>query len=142
MADLQQQIQAILGNPEAMGQITALAGALTGTPPADPPQTVEPPPSDGPDPSGGGSFDPASILSSLGGGTLPGMDSAMLDTAMTLLAEYNAPDDEKTALLAALKPYLNPKRVQKLEAAERAARLSRVARTALRLWRDGGGPSV
>lgn len=33
MADLQEQLQAILGNPEAMGQITAIARALTGGPP-------------------------------------------------------------------------------------------------------------
>ncbi len=39
MADLQEQLQAILGNPEAMGQITAIAKALTGggpQPQADP----------------------------------------------------------------------------------------------------------
>ena len=38
MADLQEQLQAILGDPQAMGQITAIARALTGgSPQADPP---------------------------------------------------------------------------------------------------------
>lgn len=47
MADLQEQLQAILGDPQAMGQITAIAKALTGggaaspPPPGPPPQDVD-----------------------------------------------------------------------------------------------------
>ena len=45
MADLQEELQAILGDPQAMGQITAIARAITGggtppAPPAPPPQDV------------------------------------------------------------------------------------------------------
>ena len=42
MADLQEQLQAILGNPEAMGQITAIARALTGGPSEEPSPRQEP----------------------------------------------------------------------------------------------------
>lgn len=43
MADLQEQLQAILGNPEAMGQITAIARALTGgSPPPEASSRQEP----------------------------------------------------------------------------------------------------
>lgn len=44
MADLQEQLQAILGDPQAMGQITAIAKALTGGGAASPPPSAPPPP--------------------------------------------------------------------------------------------------
>ena len=136
MADLQQQLQAILSDPEAMGQITALAGALTGAPPetgapgAGPPQPEEPsPPEDTPPP------DLTALLSALGGGSGP--DPATLGVLLSLLGEYTAADGEKTALLEALRPFLSPSRREKLDRAEQAARLTRVARAALRLWKEG-----
>lgn len=59
MADLQEQLQAILGDPQAMGQITAIAKALTGggtaspPPPGPPPQDVDYVPVGASTPSGG-----------------------------------------------------------------------------------------
>lgn len=44
MADLQEQLQAILGDPQAMGQITAIAKALTGGGTSNPPPSAPPPP--------------------------------------------------------------------------------------------------
>ncbi len=44
MADLQEELQAILGDPQAMGQITAIARALTGGGPAPSPAPPGPPP--------------------------------------------------------------------------------------------------
>ena len=49
-----------------------------------------------------------SPLSALGS-----MDPKLLQAAVTLFSEYSAPDDQKTALLNALKPYLKPERQAK-----------------------------
>ena len=54
------------------------------------------------------------------------------------MSEYSAQDDKKTALLAALKPFLKPERQEKMDQAVRIARLTRVIRTALRMFRDRG----
>ncbi len=63
MADLQEELQAILGDPQAMGQITAIARAITGggsppIPPAPPPQDMDYVPVEDSQipPSAGGSF--------------------------------------------------------------------------------------
>lgn len=154
VADLQEQLQAILGNPEAMGQITAMAQALSGG--AQPPEgqvqeaqaqpeyaPVENPPQA---PSTGQVPDLAGLLGMLGGGT--GANSALninpkiIQLALRLYGEYTAGDDQKTALLAALKPFLREERRETLERAERAARLARVIRSAMTLLREEGDGHV
>lgn len=156
--DFSEKLNAVLGNPEAMGQIMSLARSLTGDggdAPADPPV-----PSDGdlpavvqpaqplPDLSGilgmlgglmgggqqGGGGDPLSALSNL--------DPRLIQLGMGLLSEYGREDDRKTALLAALKPFLRPERAAKIERAAQAAKLSRVVRAALRLLKEGGEDHV
>ena len=77
--------------------------------------------------------DPPSPLSAL-----DGLDPRLLRMGMGLLSEYSAQDDKKTALLAALKPFLKPERQEKMDQAVRIARLTRVIRTALRMFRDRG----
>ena len=69
---------------------------------------------------------------------LDGLDPRLLRMGMGLLSEYSAQDDKKTALLAALKPFLKPERQEKMDQAVRIARLTRVIRTALRMFRDRG----
>ena len=53
-----------------------------------------------------------SPLSALGS-----MDPKLLQAAVTLFSEYSAPDDQKTALLNALKPYLKPERQAQVDKA-------------------------
>lgn len=161
MADFQEQLQAILGDPAAMGQITAIARALTGGGQAQP--------SPGPEPGGQGSdappvqeaeyvpvetgeaapiqgavsAGPAPDLSGLfgllgGGGSMPDIDPRLIQAALRLYSEYSAQDDDKAALLAALKPFLKPERREKMEKAERIARLSRVVRMAVQIFREEG----
>lgn len=172
MAELQEQLQAILGDPQAMGQITAIARALTGggpaaTPPAPPPQEVDYvpvessqpsdhgagpsegaqgkffPPGEDPGPSAPGPGTSAPDLSALagllGGGD---MDPRLIQLALRVYSEYSAQDNEKAALLAALKPFLRQERLSKMEKAEKVARLSRLVRLAIQLLKEEGGERV
>ena len=138
MADLQSQLQAILGDAETMSQITAIAQALTGGQAQDPPPSTAgqegtfsqlPPPDPSPPP------DLSSLLGGLGMG---GIDPRLLQIALRVYGEYSAQDDEKATLLASLKPFLKAERLEKMEKAEKIARLSRVVRVAIQLLREEG----
>lgn len=156
IADLQEQLQAILGDPEAMGQITAIARALTGGPsPTSPPvhspepeaQDVEYVPVDTPVESYEGSQaqqspDLSTLLGALGGGSSPDIDPKLISIALRVFSEYSSQDDEKTALLSALKPFLRAERLEKMEKAEKISRLSRVVRVAIQLLKEEGGGNV
>lgn len=150
MADLQQQLQAILGDSEAMGQIAAVARALTGgqapqPPTPEPPQEAPPqeegyvPVEAGPPPQ---EAPPLPDLSALLAGGLGDLDPKLVQTALRLFSEYSTQDDDKAALLAALRPFLREERREKLEKAERLARLARVVRVAISLLREEGGEHV
>lgn len=155
MADLQEQLQAILGDPTAMGQIAALARSLTGTPPAPPPEPepeaqqvdfvpVEPAgQEDAPsqDAAAAGP-DLSALLGSLAGAGAPDIDPKLLSLGLRLFAEYSTQDDAKLALLSSLKPFLSAQRLEKMEKAERIARLARVARVAIRLFKEEGASDV
>lgn len=144
MPDLQQQLQAILGDREAMGQIAALAQALSGgqsAPAAEPPQGEEYLPVEAPavtteEPTAEAA--PLPDLSALMG-ALGEVDPKLIQFALGLFSEYSAKDDEKAALLAALKPFLKAERLEKMEKAEKIARLSRVVRSAIAMLKEGEG---
>lgn len=157
IADLQEQLQAILGDPEAMGQITAIARALTGsdpshiTPPAPSPEPeaqdvefvpVEVTPDGQTQPQGQQSPDLSALLGALGGGNAPDIDPKLISIAVRIFSEYSSQDDEKTALLSALKPFLRTERLEKMEKAEKISRLSRVVRVAIQLLKEEGGGNV
>ena len=125
MAQLEEQLNQILGNPQAMEQIMALAQSLSGKQEEErqPEEETQPP----------AEHDPPSPLSAL-----DGLDPRLLRMGMGLLSEYSAQDDKKTALLAALKPFLKPERQEKMDQAVRIARLTPVIRAALRMFRGRG----
>lgn len=124
MAELEEKLNAILSDPQAMGQILSAAKALSGA------QEEEgaPSPTDAPFDEGGA--DPLSALNQL--------DPRLIQAGMRLLSEYTAGDDRKTALLDALKPFLRPERQAKVDQAVRIARLARVIRTAFRMFQERG----
>lgn len=158
MAELQEQLQAILGDPETMGQITAIARALTGGPAPEapsPPQEAQDvdfvpveedpaPPLEEPPAGGGEAPDLGALLGILGGGNgkAPDIDPRLIQLALRVFSEYSAQDDEKAALLSALKPFLKGERLEKMEKAEKIARLSRVVRVALQLLKEEGDGHV
>lgn len=122
MAEFEEKLNAILNDPQAMGQILSAAKALSGQeegpPPADPDAPLPE------EPAG----DPLSALGQL--------DPRLLQVGMRLLSEYTGSDDRKTALLEALKPFLRPERRAKVDQAVKIARLSRVIRTAFQLFQE------
>ena len=115
MAQLEEQLNQILGDPQAMEQIMALAQSLSGKQEEErqPEEETQPPAEN----------DPPSPLSAL-----DGLDPRLLRMGMGLLSEYSAQDDKKTALLAALKPFLKPERQEKVERALQLARLFHLGR--------------
>lgn len=119
MADLEATLQSLLSDPETMGQIQALAGqlGLGGSGPAQ----EEPQAAPDPDPS-------------------PALDPESLGQMGRLLEVFQASrraDPQADALIAALRPYLRPERQRKLDQAVQLAGLSRAARQAYRLWKEG-----
>lgn len=168
MADLQEELQAILGDRQAMEQITAIARAITGgaSPPGAPPAPPAPPPRDvdyvpvendqgaspmdsfadstgepaqpQSDPSSNTPPPDLSSLTGLLGGGLD-IDPKLIQIMLRVYSEYSAQDNEKAALLSALKPFLRQERLEKMEKAEKVARLSRLVRLAIQLLKEEGG---
>lgn len=105
MENLEQQLGAVLSNPEMMQQIMAMAQAL-GTSNPEPQEAPPPPP------------------------PIPDIDIGMLKR-LSGLAGQGSIDQDQQALLKALGPYLTSRRIHKLENAMRAAKMARIAATAL-----------
>ena len=103
MEDFENKLGQILGNPEMMGKIMAMAQSFgSQEAPAEP----EPQPE------------------------MPEIDFAAIQKLTGLMGQAGV-DREQKALLSALSPYISQSRVQKLEKAMRAAKLAGVATTFL-----------
>lgn len=165
MGELEEKLENILGNPQAMAQIMSLAQSLNlggpGQAAQEQGQNPSQPPSQGaqsgqsgaaPVPSQdaqSGESEAASAPSSppaspggggqgLGGllGALGGLDSSTLSAAAGLIGQFaDGGDDRRTALLSALRPYVREERYAKLDKAIQIAKLSRLIRSALELFR-------
>ena len=136
MSELEEKLENILGNPQAMAQIMSLAQSLNqnGQPAragdgtqAQPQPTVsataQPPPASAGDEGGLGSL-------------LGGLDPNMLSAAAGLLGQFNSGDDDRrVALLTALRPFVKEQRYARLDKAIQIARLSRLIRSGLDLFR-------
>ena len=97
MEGMEDKLGAILGNPQMMQQIMAMAQSLGASPPREEPK----PPS-------------------------PGPDAAMLGNMMRIVQGAGI-DSNQRALLQALHPYLTRERLERLERAMRAAKLANLA---------------
>lgn len=131
MGELDEKLNAILGNPEAMGQIMALANSLGGGEKESEPEREGPP--QVPQTKEG----PPDLFSALGE-----IDPRMLQMGMRVLQEYRAGDDKKTALLNALRPFVREERWEKLDRAIQIAKLSRVIRVLFDAMGKEGGADV
>lgn len=105
MDNIQDQMNAILQNPEMMGRIMSMAQSLGGgqnepSPPQEP------------------SF------------SMPDIDLATVQKLSGFIGQSNI-DKNQRALLNALEPYLNHERIAKLEKAMRAAKLATMASSLL-----------
>ena len=139
MAEFEEKLNSILSDPAAMGQIAALAQALSDPKGPEPASDSPPPSGAGPGPAdAGGGPQLSALLGALGGG-LGDLDPQLIQTALGLLAAYGAGDDRRVALLTALKPFLKPERQAKLDRAIQIARLTRVIRAGFQLFEKHGG---
>lgn len=111
MSELEEELGALLANPQLMQQISSLVQAMGQPSPSPPPPT---PPQQPPEPD----------LSQLQG--------------LASLLQSNRIDTNQQALLRALSPYLSPWRVGKLERAMRASKMAGLASVFLR--GDGQSP--
>lgn len=103
MDDFENKLGQILGNPEMMGKIMAMAQSF-GSQEAPPPPPQESP--------------------------MPEIDIATIQKLTGLMGSAGMDSDQK-ALLSALSPYISSTRIHKLEKAMRAAKLAGVATTFL-----------
>lgn len=108
MSEFEDRLNSILNDPEQMDKIANMAKSLMGSGSGDTaePQTVPAQPFDGLDP-----------------GMLQGISKIMSGL-------NNKQDDEKTALLEAMKPYLGEKRRAKMDRAMKIAKMARLAELA------------
>jgi hypothetical protein len=103
MDDFENKLGQILGNPEMMEKIMAMAQSFGGQ------ETPPPPPQESP---------------------IPEIDFAAIQKLTGLMGKAGVDSDQK-ALLCALSPYISSTRIHKLEKAMRAAKLAGVATTFL-----------
>ncbi len=165
MGELEEKLENILGNPQAMAQIMSLAQSLNlggggqGGAPQDPPQAPPAPPEQGeaapaqdgdgapqaqtaPSPPPAAPSPPPAAPGPPGGGlegmlgALGGLDMGTLSAAAGLIGQFTGGgDDKRTALLEALRPFVREERYAKLDKAIQIAKLSRLIRSGLDLFR-------
>lgn len=136
MSDFEEKLNAILSNPEAMGQVMNLAQSLNlgggGGPSGNDGTSDSPPPPPQPPQNnavpGGGVTDGLAGLGSLLGQIDPKLISRLLPLAGELAGGGN---DERMQLLYALRPFLKPERRDKVERAAKTARLIHVGKKLL-----------
>lgn len=139
MSGLEDKLNAILGNQEAMGQIMALAQSLG----RQEEQEHIVPETEGEDgyipvwPQQEQSQPAVAQLPDLSD-MLGGIDPKMMQMGMRLLQEYNRADDRNAALLAALRPFVRKERFAKVDRAIQIARLSRVVRVLFDTMKEKG----
>lgn len=142
MSEFEDKLSSILGNPDAMAQIMSLAQSFSGAQgdaPAEPvPQPAPSAPAiQAPVQTQAPSPDLNGILGALGS-----LDPKLIQAGMQLFSEFSSGDDEKTALLLAMKPFLKEERYAKVDRAVQIARLSRVIRVAFQLFKGRGASDV
>lgn len=115
MAEMEDKLNSILGNPQMMQQIMAMAQAL-GQSQSEPSKQEERKPDPPP---------PQTQMQMPSGG-----DLAMIQKLFGI-ARQSGIDKNQQTLLRALGPYLSRERIVKLEKAMRAAKLAGIASTAL-----------
>lgn len=111
MAGLEEQLSAVLSNPQMMQQIMAMAQNFA-PPPEAPPQPQPPPPPQAQIPP------------------LPNIDPAMLQKLSGLM-NAGGVDQNQQHLLQALCPYISNYRITKLEKAMQAAKMAKMATSLL-----------
>ena len=127
MASLEDNLNQLLSDPNAMEQIFSLAGKLgMSSEPSGKPEAEEQPLSER-EPEAAELSQPLFGAEGLGG----------LGKLLEIFQGSQQTAQEADALLDALRPFLRQERQEKLDRARRLAGLSRAARQAYQLWKEG-----
>ena len=133
MSELEDKLNSLLSNQDAMAQVMQLAQSLSqsGVGAADSGSAASPPPPQSGSPSGNampGAGDLNAMLSQLTGG----LDPALLSRLLPVLSQMNRNESSETsALLYALQPFLRDKRRDKVSRAAQLAKLIHLAKVFL-----------
>ena len=133
MSELEDKLNSLLSNQDAMAQVMQLAQSLSqsGAGAADGGSAAPPPPPQSGSPSGNampGAGDLNAMLSQLTGG----LDPALLSRLLPVLSQMNRNESSETsALLYALQPFLRDKRRDKVVRAAQLAKLIHLAKVFL-----------
>ena len=117
MSEMEDKLNALLGDPESMGRIMSLAQQLSGG--AAPPPKPEAPPQPSP---------PAMPLSP------GGLDPQLMSRILPLLQEFSRDSSESMQLLYALRPFLKESKRDKVERAVKLARIIHIGKKAMTDW--------
>ena len=126
MSELEDKLNSLLSNQDAMAQVMQLAQSLSqsGVGAADSGSAASPPPPQ----SGAAAGDLNAMLSQLTGG----LDPALLSRLLPVLSQMNRNESSETsALLYALQPFLRDKRRDKVARAAQLAKLIHLAKVFL-----------
>lgn len=127
MAELEEKLNAILGDQEAMGKIMALARSLSGGQGG--------PAAEEAGPSAGVKEEPAAPRTSDLDALLGQMDPEMLRKGLDIVRQVREGEDRSAALLQALRPFVREDRQGRLD---RAVELTRTARLIRAILGAGG----
>jgi hypothetical protein len=111
MAGLEEQLNAVLSNPQMMQQIMAMAQNFAPPAEATLPQSPQIQPTPPPQPAG----------------NFPAIDPGMLQKLSGLMSQQGGVDKNAQFLLKALSPYISGHRITKLEKAMQAAKMAQLA---------------
>lgn len=140
MAELEEKLNSILGNQQAMAQIMSLARSLSGgegKPEEGPSQPDRAEEEEGERAERGPS--PQTELSQV----MEQLDPNLLRIGMEVIRQVQSTDDRNTALLNALRPFLREERRGRLDRAIQIARMTKMIRAALTaLGERGTGEGV
>ncbi|MBQ3405036.1 MAG: hypothetical protein IJG63_06440 [Oscillospiraceae bacterium] len=118
MGDIEDRLNSILSSPEEMEKIMGLARQFMGTAQAPEQDNTQ-----------------AKAVSNVT--PPPDMDPRLMSVIGRLFNEYSRTDNDRTAVLNAIKPYLRDERRRKLEKAIEMAKMARIARLAIREFSSG-----
>ena len=114
MSEFEDKLNSILSSPEEMEKIMGIARSLSGSLGGNSGSSTD---------SGSAAPPAADLFSEL--------DPKMLKLLSHLVREYKSPENDKTALITAIKPYLKPERQAALDKASGIVKLAHLARIAL-----------
>lgn len=141
MGQWEEKLGAILNDPQAMSQIMSIAQSIGGGPgqPDQATQEPAPPPVQGPDQPTAPSQESEVKAET---DAAPGLDPKVMAAGLRALSVWQDPEDDRAALLQALRPFMKEERQSKVDRAIRIVRLSKAVRAALDGLQGGGMADV